>query len=258
MGVESRIEPGSTPGAHFSLLHSPGLLSVGAFLLLLPLAVPHNLAPSVTLSRISSSLPRPRRREVAINSDRSQSLRHRCEERPRRFLSPNLSQEAGSREFSKTVQDREGGDAKPKPHSPRLSDCRRLSLALHLYRLLYAAFDSSQRSHSFQGQEIVGTRAKAVSYQIIRQRNNLHVIATRCSHYRHDSTPRYSSRHRPLAIERRHDSGFTGLFLSCRVLTALARSPVLPGPLKSTEPRADGQPLPRCCDRPHPYRSCSW
>lgn len=57
-GGESRIEPGSTPGTHFSLLHLPGLLSVGAFLLLLPLPVPHNLAPSVTLSRISSSLPR--------------------------------------------------------------------------------------------------------------------------------------------------------------------------------------------------------
>lgn len=152
------------------------------------------------------------------------------------------------------VQDREGRRRETESTQPRLTADSR-SLAPNLYRPSYTAFDSSQRRHGFLGQEISRGRAKAVSYQIILQRNALHVIATRCTNYRHDSTPRYSSKHRPIAIEHRPDSGFTGLYLSRRVLTALARSP---GSLQSTESRAAGQPLPRCFDRQHPYRSCSW
>lgn len=72
------------------------------------------------------------RREVAINSDRSQFLCHRCEERSRRFLPSRRSQEAGSREFSKTqCRIARGGDAKPKPHSPVLTaDSRSLFISI--------------------------------------------------------------------------------------------------------------------------------
>lgn len=226
-GGESRIEPGSTPGTHFSLLHSPGLLSVGAFLLLLLLPVPHNLAPSVTLARISSSLPRhdPDERSPSIPTapNSSSPLRGAIQTLlaiksfPRGWFTGTQQD---------TVQDREGRRRETETAQPR-SD-RRLSLALHLYRLLYAAFNSSQRSHIFPGQDVVGRPANAVSYQITRQRNALHVIATRCTHHRHDSTPLYSPKHRQLAIERRPDSGLTGVYLSRRVLTALARSPGCP------------------------------
>lgn len=209
-GGESRIEPGSTPGTHFSLLHSPGLLSVGAFLLLLLLPVPHNLAPSVTLSRISSSLPRhdPDERSPSIPTAPNSSSRLRgaiqtllaIKSFPRGWFT-GIQQD--------TVQDREGRRRETETTQPR-SDCR-LSLALHLYRLLYAAFNSPQRSHIFPGQDVVGRPANAVSYQITRQRNALHVIATRCNHHRHDSTPLHSSKHRELTIERRPDSGLTGV-----------------------------------------------
>lgn len=80
----------------------------------------------MTLSRISSSLPRLRP-EVAINSDRSQFLPHRCEERHRRFLPPFRSQEAGSREFSKPSAGSRGEATRNRIHTAP-SD-RRLSLA---------------------------------------------------------------------------------------------------------------------------------
>lgn len=151
-GGESRIEPGSTPGTHFSLLHSPGLLSVGAFLLLLPLPVPHNLAPSVTLSRTFSSLPRLDSHErsspvpTALNSfvtiarsDPDASCSHIV---PKRLVHGNSARQC---------RIARGRATRNRNHTAP-SDCR-LSLALHLYRLLYTAFDSSQRSHGFPGQE---------------------------------------------------------------------------------------------------------
>ena len=116
-GGDSRIEPGSPPGTHFSLLHSPGLLSVGAFLLLLPLAVPHNLAPPVTLSRTSSSLPTvptrspsiptaPNSIVTVVRSDPDASCQHTV---PKRL---------DHRDSVKQCRIARAGDAKPKPHSP--------------------------------------------------------------------------------------------------------------------------------------------
>lgn len=132
-GGESRIESGSTPGTHFSLLHSPGLLSVGAFLLLLPLPVPHNLAPSVTLSRISSSLPRhdsherspsiPTAPNSFVTTARSDPDASRHHVVPKRLVHGNSARDsAGSRGEA---------NAKPKPHSPVLSaDSRSLFISI--------------------------------------------------------------------------------------------------------------------------------
>lgn len=68
--------------------------------------------------------------------------------------------------FTGIQQDSAGsrGEATRNRNHTAPSDCR-LSLALHLYRLFYTAFDSSQRGHGFTGQGIVGIRAEAVSYQ---------------------------------------------------------------------------------------------